>query len=190
MAEACVPFSLMQWIEENDRAGNFAKPVGNQVIWTEGTEFIAFVSGANSRNDFHINPGDEIFVQLRGEIRVDIIDEHGRRVINPVREGEVLLIPALVPHAPRRPAGTWGLIVERKRAPGELDGFAWYCESCDTKLHEISFQLEDIMGQFASKLEEFNADEEARTCSNCGAVLPVYTEFGIEDQITPGSLMR
>jgi 3-hydroxyanthranilate 3,4-dioxygenase len=190
MAEACVPFNLQEWIEENDQQGNFRKPVGNVVIWTEGTEFITFVSGGNARNDFHINPGDEIFVQLKGDIRVDLIDEEGRRVINPVREGEVLLIPAGVPHAPRRPAGTWGFIVERQRAPGELDSFAWYCESCDEKLHELSFQLDDIMGQFAQMLEEFNADVEKRTCRNCGAILPVYTEFTLEDQLTPGSRTR
>ena len=105
--------------------------MGNKVIWPD-TEFIAFVSGANSRNDFHINPGDEIFVQLKGEIRVDL-QVDGKRVINPVREGEVLLIPAGVPHAPRRPGRTWGLIVERKRKPGELDGFAWHCEQCNTQ---------------------------------------------------------
>lgn len=99
----------------------------------------------------------------------------------------MLLVPAGVPHAPRRPAGTWGFIVERQRKPGELDGFAWYCESCDHKIREITFQLEDIEGQFAGKLEEINASEELRTCPNCGDVLPVYTEFTMEDQITPGS---
>lgn len=54
MAPPLKPFSLMQWIEEN--RDNFRKPVGNKVIWQD-SEFIAFVSGANSRNDFHINPG-------------------------------------------------------------------------------------------------------------------------------------
>ena len=83
MASALTPFSLMGWIEEH--RDQFPKPVGNKVIWQD-TEFIAFVSGANSRNDFHINPGDEIFFQLEGDIRVDLqID--GERVINPVRQG-------------------------------------------------------------------------------------------------------
>ena len=182
MASALTPFSLMGWIEEH--RDEFPKPVGNKVIWQD-TEFIAFVSGANSRNDFHINPGDEIFFQLEGDIRVDLqID--GERVINPVRQGDVLLIPAGVPHAPRRPAGTWGLIVERKRKPGELDGFAWHCERCNRKLHSTEFQLEDIERQFAAMLRDFDADLERRTCS-CGEVLDVYEEFTMDSQIGPSA---
>lgn len=178
MAVPLTPFSLRGWIEAN--RDEFRKPVGNKVIWKD-SEFIAFVSGANARNDFHINPGEEIFYQLEGDIRVDLIDDRGKRVINPVREGEVLLVPAGVPHAPRRPEGTWGFIVERQRKPGELDGFAWFCEACDTKINEVEFQLEDIESQFAGYLRRFNADEQARTCGNCGAVLEVSTGFTAED---------
>jgi 3-hydroxyanthranilate 3,4-dioxygenase len=186
MAPACIPFRLMDWIAEH--RADFKKPVGNKVIW-EDTEFIAFVSGANSRNDFHVNPGDEIFFQLEGDIRVDLIDERGERVLNPVREGEVLLIPAGVPHAPRRPEGTWGLIVERRRKPGELDGFEWHCETCNEKLHEVRFQLEDIVVQFAKMLRDFDADVQARTCKRCGDVLEVYGEFTMDSQI-PASARR
>lgn len=181
MASPLVPFSLMGWIEEHQ--DEFPKPVGNKVIWRD-SEFIAFVSAANSRNDFHINPGDEIFVQLKGDIRVDLqID--GERVTNPVREGEILLVPALVPHAPRRPEGTYGFIVERQRREGELDGFAWHCEHCNERLHTASFHLVDIEKQFAQMLRDFDADEAARTCSNCGRVLNVYEEFTMDSQLLP-----
>jgi 3-hydroxyanthranilate 3,4-dioxygenase len=177
------PLNLTDWIEQNRE--NFPKPVGNKVIWQEG-EFITFVSGANSRNDFHINPGDELFIQLKGDIRVDLqID--GERVINPLREGEILMVPALVPHAPRRPAGTYGFVVERQRQPGELDGFEWHCETCNTLIHKISFQLEDIEKQFANKLKEFDADEALRTCTQCGRVLDVYEEFSMDSQLPPGA---
>jgi 3-hydroxyanthranilate 3,4-dioxygenase len=186
MAEALKPFSLMGWIEEH--RDEFRKPVGNKVVWHD-THFIAFVSGANSRNDFHINPGDEIFVQLKGDIRVDLMID-GKRVVNPVREGEVLLVPALVPHAPRRPADTWGFIVERKREPGELDGFAWFCERCDNQLHSVEFQLEDIERQFAGMLEEFNGSEQMRTCERCGELLEVPTEFRMDDQLPFGADAR
>jgi len=174
---------LADWIKESE--GEFHKPVGNKVIW-EDSEFIVFVSGGNSRNDFHINPGDEVFLQVEGDVRVDLqID--GERVINPLREGEMLFIPALVPHAPRRPEGTYGLVVERKRKPGELDGFAWHCENCNAKIHSVEFQLQDIVAQFAKKLEEFDADEAARTCKQCGQVLQVYEEFTMDSQIVPGA---
>jgi hypothetical protein len=35
-------------------------------------------------------------------------------------------------------------VVERPRAARELDGIAWYCEGCGTKLDEIWLPCEDI----------------------------------------------
>lgn len=186
MAVPLTPTNLMSWIEEH--RDEFPKPVGNKVVWYD-SEFIAFVSGANARNDFHVNPGDEIFFQLKGDVRVDLqID--GRRVINALREGELLLVPAGVPHAPRRPAGTYGFVVERQRADGELDAFQWHCESCNHLVHSVSFQLQDIERQFAGVLKEFDADVEARTCAHCGDVLNVYEEFTMDSQIVPGARAR
>ena len=184
MAEPLKPLNLMNWIDEH--RDEFLKPVGNKEVWLGG-EFINFVSGANSRNDFHINPGDEIFIQLKGDVRVDL-QVDGKRVINRLREGEILLVPAGVPHAPRRPDGSWGYVVERQRKPGELDRFAWHCENCNTKLHEVEFQLESIVTQFAEKLKEYDADEAGRTCPNCGVVLNVYEEFTMDSQVTPGAV--
>lgn len=186
MAKALAPLHLMSWIE--DHRDQFPKPVGNKVIWYD-SEFIAFVSGANARNDFHVNPGDEIFVQLKGDVRVDL-QVDGRRVINVLREGELLLVPAGVPHAPRRPAGTYGFVVERQRQEGELDAFHWHCESCNNLVHSVSFQLEDIEQQFAGVLKEFDADTHARTCKVCGEVLNVYEEFTMDSQVMPGARSR
>ncbi len=178
MVEPLKPFNLMGWIKENE--SEFKKPVGNRVMWREGTEFIAFCSGANARNDFHINPSDEIFLQLQGDIRVDLIVD-GERIINPVREGDILLVPAFVPHAPRRPSNTYGLVVERHRAEDELDSFAWFCEKCATKIHEVQFHLKDIEREVRRALTAVNEDVSLRTCGNCGEVLPVYTEFHMSD---------
>ncbi len=58
-------FNLQQWIDEN--RGNWGQ---RRVIW-EDSDFIAFVTrGPNRRKDFHINPGDEIFYQLEGELNL------------------------------------------------------------------------------------------------------------------------
>lgn len=186
MATALVPLKLADWVDAH--RDDFKKPVGNKVVWEE-SEFIAFVSVGNSRNDFHINPGDEIFVQMKGEVRVDLMMD-GKRRLNPLHEGEVLLVPAGVPHAPRRPAGTWGFVVERKRRPGELDGFAWYCENCDHRVHSVEFAMHDIEVQFASVLTEFNASDALRTCEQCGEILEVPSEFVIDERepAAPGTL--
>src|SRR6185369_11916272 len=64
------------------------------------------------------------------------------------REGEILLLPPHVPHSPQRRAATVGLVIERQRRPGELDGFQWYCESCGQLLYQEFFELTDIEKQF------------------------------------------
>jgi 3-hydroxyanthranilate 3,4-dioxygenase len=177
MAEVLIPFDLMEWIDQNKASFNW--PTGNKVIWP-GWEFFAFVSGGNARNDFHISACDEVFLQLKGDVRVDLIDESGKRQPTVLREGHVLYIPKGVPHAPRRPQGTLGFIVERQRAENELDSWAWFCENCDHKLHEFTCHVKNMDTQFAEVLSQFNADEALRTCERCREVLPVPTEYVME----------
>jgi 3-hydroxyanthranilate 3,4-dioxygenase len=95
----------------------------------------------------------------------------GRVVDVPIREGEILLLPPRVPHSPKRPANTVGLVIERERRPGELDGFQWYCERCDNLLYEEFFALTNIETQLKPVFDRFYASPEARTCSRCGAVM-------------------
>jgi 3-hydroxyanthranilate 3,4-dioxygenase len=165
------PIHLMRWIEQNQQL--FAPPVANKEVFPESEFIYQVVRGPNARNDFHIDPGDEIFCQLRGDIVVQHIDPDGRRRETRVREGEVMLCRAGTPHCPVRPAGTWGLVIERKRRPDELDRLAWFCERCERKLHEISFSCQNIEVELKAAIETFNASEALRTCTACGAVLSV-----------------
>ena len=51
-------------------------------------------------------------------------------------EGSVLLLPAHVRHSPQRPVpGSVGLVIERPRPVGEVDGFEWYCPRCGSLVH-------------------------------------------------------
>ncbi len=59
----------------------------------------------------------------------------------PIRAGEILLLPAGVPHSPQRFANSVGLVIERRRRNGELDGLQWYCERCQHLLYEEFFAL-------------------------------------------------
>jgi 3-hydroxyanthranilate 3,4-dioxygenase len=76
-----------------------------------------------------------------------------------------------VPHSPQRGADTVGLVVERQRRAGELDGFQWYCQRCGHLLYQEFFELTDIENQFPALFERFYTSLERRTCANCGAVM-------------------
>lgn len=158
----------MKWIEENRHL--LKPPVGNKCVY-EDTEFIVMVvGGPNSRKDFHYDEGEEFFYQIEGDITVKV-QEDGKPVDVPIREGEIFLLPPRVPHNPIRGANTVGLVIERKRREGELDGLLWFCENCNEKLYEEYFQLGDITTQFQGVFERFYSNEDLRTCDKCGAVM-------------------
>jgi len=165
------PLHLMRWIEENK--GLFSGPVANKEVFPESEFIYQIVRGPNARNDFHIDPGDEIFYQLKGDITVRCIDGDGKPRDVKVREGEVMLCRAGTPHCPIRPADTWGLVIERKRRPDELDRLAWFCDGCGAKLHEATFSVANIERELREVIQQFNASAALRTCRRCSAVLPV-----------------
>ncbi|MGE3467599.1 MAG: 3-hydroxyanthranilate 3,4-dioxygenase, partial [Pyrinomonadaceae bacterium] len=112
----------------------------------------------------------ELFYQLEGDIKV-LIQEDGKPVEVPIREGEMFLLPPRIPHNPIRGANTIGLVIERKRREGELDGLMWFCENCNQKLYEEYFQLGDIITQFQGIFKKFYDSEELRTCRACNTVM-------------------
>ena len=173
MAQPLHPFNLKSWIDENRAA--LQPPVGNKVIWEDSEFIIMVVGGPNARHDFHIDPGDEFFYQVHGDIVVESMESTGKRRPCQLQEGDVMLCPALTPHSPQRGPNTVGLVVERQRRGDEQDGFAWFCERCDAKVHEVWMHVSDIAGQLRTMMEEFYANAQLRTCKACGAVLPVPT---------------
>jgi 3-hydroxyanthranilate 3,4-dioxygenase len=81
------------------------------------------------------------------------------------------LLPGEVPHSPQRPAGTVGLVVERRRGPGELDGFSWYCATCGNQLYLERLAVRDIVTDLPQVFSRFYSSLEHRTCRVCGSVL-------------------
>ena len=162
-------FGLWQWIEENKAA--FEPPVGNKVIW-EDSQFTAMViRGPNARRDFHIDPSDEIFFMLKGAMTLETL-EGGARKTRTIREGEMCLVPALTPHSPHRPADTWGLVIEVKRAPTQTESLVWLCDQCDATLHTITLHVADIEKELKRAIEDFDASVTLRPCKRCGHVQP------------------
>lgn len=161
-------FPLKKWIDENRHL--LKPPVGNKVIWQD-TEFIVMaVGGPNSRKDYHYNDGEEFYYQVEGDIVVGI-QEDGKAVDVPIKEGEIFLLPPNVPHQPRRGPNTVGLVIERKRAEGEKDGLLWYCEKCNNLLYEEHFPLSNIEKDFKAVFDKFYGSKELRTCKKCGHVM-------------------
>ncbi|WP_028917721.1 3-hydroxyanthranilate 3,4-dioxygenase [Pseudoxanthomonas sp. J35] len=167
------PLNLQAWIDEHRHL--LKPPVGNKCIH-DGDFIVMVVGGPNARNDFHWDEGPEWFYQLEGEmvLRVQDDPEGGPGAVRdiPIRAGEVFLLPPRVPHSPQRMAGGVGLVIERRRLPGELDGLLWYCERCNHKLYEEYFQLRDIERDFPPVFERFHGSEERRTCRHCGYLNP------------------
>jgi 3-hydroxyanthranilate 3,4-dioxygenase len=97
--------------------------------------------------------------------------EDGKPQDIPIREGEIFLLPPRVPHSPQRPAGTVGLVIERKRREGELDGFAWFCPKCNHKLYDEFLQVTNIVTQLPPIFERFYGNPQNCTCKQCGFVL-------------------
>ncbi len=163
------PFNFKQWIDDNRHL--LKPPVGNQQVYKANDDFIVMVvGGPNSRKDYHYDEGEEFFYQLEGDIVLKIIED-GKPKDIPIREGEIFLLPAKVPHSPRRPANTIGLVIERYRRPGEKDGFIWHCENCGNKLYEEYVELTDIVSQLPPIMERFWENKENTTCKSCGHVM-------------------
>jgi 3-hydroxyanthranilate 3,4-dioxygenase len=162
------PLDLKAWIEEHRHL--LQPPVGNKMVWKDREFLVMVVGGPNLRKDYHINPTEEFFHQIQGDMTLRI-REGGRPRDIPIREGEIFLLPPRVPHSPQRPAGTVGMVVEHVRPKGANDRMAWFCEGCGEKLHEEEFHLVDLGIQLAPIIEKVKKDESLRTCAKCDRVL-------------------
>ena len=166
------PFNLMKWIE--DHREELTPPVANKQIWREADMIVMIVGGGNERNDFHDDPREEFFFQIKGDMNLFIWPAEGEApYAMPIREGEVYLLPPGVRHSPQRPdPDSVGLVVEYQRNIGELDGFEWACPNCSHLVHRVELQVQAIDKDLPPLFAAFNEDEEARTCPNCGTVHP------------------
>lgn len=161
-------FNFRHWIDEHRHL--LKPPVGNKLVFPDTELIVMVVGGPNSRKDYHVDEGEEFFYQLEGDMLLETMVD-GEPVDVPIREGEIFLLPPRVPHSPQRYADTVGLVIERKRRPGEKDGLQWYCEDCHALLYEEYFPLKNIEKDFPPVFDRFFGSEALRTCKACGAVM-------------------
>ncbi|MEM7764851.1 MAG: 3-hydroxyanthranilate 3,4-dioxygenase [Pseudomonadota bacterium] len=162
---ALLPFNLFRWIEQH--RDQLRPPVCNKQVFEESGFIIMVVGGPNARDDYHVDEGEEFFLQLEGEMELGTM-QSGKRVDIPIREGEILLLPPRVPHSPRRFEHSVGLVIERQRKAHELDGFQWYCDQCDHLLYEEYLHISDIVNQLPPVFDRFYGNAAHRRCRQCG----------------------
>ena len=171
MTELNPVFDFGRWVAEHGHL--LRPPVNNKVMWERTGDFLVqVVGGPNARTDFHVDPYEEWFYQIKGDMHVDVMTDEGMRRVD-IREGEMWLLPRDLPHSPQRPEpGSIGIVLERVREEGTLERFQWYCLECEALVHEIELQVRDLVVDLPPVFEEFYASEQARTCPKCATVHP------------------
>jgi 3-hydroxyanthranilate 3,4-dioxygenase len=171
LARTMPPVDLMKWVEANRQ--HFKPPVGNKYLYDGEDFFVMLIAGPNARNDFHKTNSEEFFHQLKGDVVVRIIEPPDGKIKDVIlREGETFFVPGNVPHSPTRPPGTLGLVVERRRPPGETEHLQFYCDKCSALVYDKEFDCKDIVEHFKQAMEDFWADPKLSTCKKCGTRVP------------------
>ncbi|XP_049640227.1 3-hydroxyanthranilate 3,4-dioxygenase [Suncus etruscus] len=153
------PVRVKTWVEGN--RAFFLPPVCNKLLHQDQLK-VMFVGGPNTRKDFHIEEGEEVFYQLQGDMVLRVLERGQYRDVV-IRQGEIFLLPAGIPHSPQRFADTVGLVIERRRLETELDGLRYYVGDTTDVLFEKWFYCEDLGTQLAPIIQEFFSSEQYKT---------------------------
>jgi 3-hydroxyanthranilate 3,4-dioxygenase len=166
-----LPRNLLSWADQHQ--DQLKPPVCNASLFPDGNFIINLVGGPNGRTDFHDNPGEEIFHQIKGNAYLNIWDRGRFEKIN-LKEGDVFLLPAHVKHSPQRPeAGSLCFLVEKPRPQGEKDAFRWYCPKCAEQIWFVSVQLSSLVDDLPKAFNIFYAlSDQERLCPKCGTIHP------------------
>ncbi len=163
-------FNFQQWIKNHEHL--LKPPVNNKLIWEDADLMVTVVGGPNKRFDYHVDPVEEFFYQMKGNAFLRIMTKSGPEEVH-MKEGDIFLLPAFVRHSPQRPEeGSICLVIEPKRPDGEKDAFEWYCQECDHLVHRAELILKDISKDLQPVFKEFRNNESLRTCPSCNVVHP------------------
>ncbi|MFT5438834.1 MAG: 3-hydroxyanthranilate 3,4-dioxygenase [Alphaproteobacteria bacterium] len=164
-------FNLKGWIDENRHL--LKPPMLGKPVWRDHDFIVMILAGPIARNDYHINPHEEFFYQLEGNMTLKVVEDGAIKDI-PIPEGNVFLMPPGIPHSPQRPEpGSIGLVVERHRTTGDRDAFEWYCETCCTPVHRCELQLADFVTERDRLFDEYyDGIAKNGVCKGCGEPMP------------------
>ncbi|GHF70722.1 3-hydroxyanthranilate 3,4-dioxygenase [Streptomyces mashuensis] len=172
MRDRLAVVDVTQWALDSAATG--AKPVMHHELLWNGGLMVALFDGPSppGRSDFHVNTSPELFYQVHGELLTRVREDGDFRDVL-IRKGEMLLIPAEVPHLNLRPEGSVGLVIHRTRAAGAKEAIVWYCDQCGHELYREEYVHENVQHQLPALINAFHQHEERRTCRQCGTVKPV-----------------
>ena len=166
-------FNFQKWIGENQHL--LKPPVGNKKVFEDGEMTVQVVGGPNERTDYHDDPVEEFFYQLKGDMVLKVVD-NGSFYDVPIREGDVFLLPPHVRHSPQRPQpGSVGLVVEARAAERCSTALNGTASTCGALVHRIEVKVQHLVKDLPPLYEAFYADDKARTCKKCGALHPGRT---------------
>jgi 3-hydroxyanthranilate 3,4-dioxygenase len=160
-------------------------PINNYCVYDDPLT-VMIVGGPNARTDYHINETPEFFYQYKGRMLHKTVQDNKFKDVY-INEGELFLLPANTPHNPVRFDNTVGVVIEQPRPADSLDRLRWYCQNCHEQVHEAAFHCTDLGTQLKAAVNEFKADEAARTCKHCGTVCDVSPSAEAMEKMQKGS---
>ena len=137
-------------------------PVSNHLMYDEKLKLMV-VGGPNKRSDYHIGMGEELFYQLKGDMELLVVVNGLKQRVR-IREGDMFLLPAGIPHSPQRSRNSIGLVFERHRSEEEVDCMRWYDKSspevesevAQKTLYEEYFHCANLGTQLKGVIENFH----------------------------------
>ena len=163
-------FNFKQWIDDHQHL--LKPPVNNKIVFENADLMVTVVGGPNERLDYHVDPVEEFFYQMKGNAFLRVMTQEGPQEVH-LKEGDVFLLPPFVRHSPQRPEeGSICLVIEPKRPEGMVDAFEWYCQSCNHLVHRTELILKDISKDLQPAFNAFANDESLRKCPNCEEIHP------------------
>lgn len=153
--------NLNDWLRKYEK--DFLPPVCNKLMHNEQLS-VMFVGGPNQRYDYHIQEDEELFYQIKGDMKLPIVYE-GSHIDIHIKEGEIFRLPRRIPHSPQRNANTCGLVMERRRNDGELDVLRYYVNGHykSEVLYQKTLKVTDLGKDLAPVIKGYFASEEYQT---------------------------